>query len=50
MHEYASRELLAPGSDGWHINGKRIYARIFIKFVLRTMVARPAIEGIKDLS
>ena len=34
MHEYASRELLAPGSDGWHINGKRIYARIFIKFVL----------------
>ena len=34
MHEYASRELLAPRSDGWHINGKRIYARIFIKFVL----------------
>lgn len=34
MHEYASRDLLAPGSDGWHINGKRIYARIFIKFVL----------------
>lgn len=34
MREYASRELFAPGSDGWHINGKRIYARIFIKFVL----------------
>ena len=34
MRKYASRELLAPGSDGWHINGKRIYARIFIKFVL----------------
>jgi len=28
--ESASRELLAPGADGWHINGKRKYARIFV--------------------
>lgn len=35
MHAYASGELLAPGSDGWHINGKRTYARIFIRrFIL----------------
>ena len=27
----SSGELLAPGSDGWHINGKRKYARIFIR-------------------
>jgi len=27
-----SHELLAPGADGWHINGKRKFARIFIKF------------------
>lgn len=30
MLESASRELLAPGADGWHINGKRKYARIFV--------------------
>ena len=24
-------ELLSPGADGWHINGKRKYARVFIK-------------------
>lgn len=28
--ESASRELLAPGADGWHIGGKRKYARIFV--------------------
>lgn len=28
--ESASRELLAPGADGWHINGRRKYARIFV--------------------
>lgn len=28
--ESVSRELLAPGADGWHINGKRKYARIFV--------------------
>lgn len=26
--------LLAPGADGWHINGKRKYARIFIQKIL----------------
>ena len=34
MHASASgrnNELLAPGADGWHINGKRKYARIFIR-------------------
>ena len=32
MPEYVSEtELLAPGADGWHINGKRKYARIFIR-------------------
>lgn len=34
MQESASSELLAPGSDGWHINGKRKYARIFIRKLL----------------
>ena len=29
-----SSELLSPGSDGWHIAGKRKYARIFIRQVL----------------
>ncbi|MBP5633314.1 hypothetical protein J6X13_00035 [Candidatus Saccharibacteria bacterium] len=24
-------EQLAPGADGWHIDGKRKYARIFIR-------------------
>ena len=24
-------ELLSPGADGWHINGKKKYARIFIR-------------------
>ena len=33
MQEYVSRELLAPGNDGWHINGKRKYARVFIKLL-----------------
>ena len=36
-HESASErssELLSPGSDGWHIAGKRKYARIFIRQVL----------------
>ena len=36
-HESASgrnSELLSPGSDGWHIAGKRKYARIFIRQVL----------------
>ena len=27
----ARGELLAPGADGWNINGKRTYARIFIR-------------------
>ena len=32
MQEFVSDiELLAPGADGWHINGKRKYARIFIR-------------------
>lgn len=32
MRESAfERELLSPGADGWHIHGKRIYARIFIR-------------------
>ena len=34
MREYAyerSVELLSPGADGWHVNGKKKYARIFIK-------------------
>ena len=26
--------ILAPGADGWHINGKRKYARIFMRKVL----------------
>lgn len=33
--EYAygrNAELLSPGADGWHINGKKKYARVFIKF------------------
>ena len=37
MHESASgrnSELLSPGSDGWHIAGKRKYARIFVRQVL----------------
>lgn len=34
MQESASSELLAPRSDGWHINGKRKYARIFIRKLL----------------
>ena len=37
MHESVSgrsSELLSPGSDGWHIAGKRKYARIFIRQVL----------------
>lgn len=34
MDSFASSTLLAPGNDGWHINGKRIYARIFIRFIL----------------
>ena len=25
------KEIIAPGLDGWHIDGKRKYARIFIK-------------------
>lgn len=36
-HESASErssELLSPGSDGWHIAGKRKYARIFVRQVL----------------
>ena len=36
-HESASgrnSELLSPGSDGWHIAGKRKYARIFVRQVL----------------
>lgn len=33
-HGYASDELLAPGSDGWHVDGKRKYARIFIRKLL----------------
>ena len=36
-HESASgrnSELLSPGSDGWHISGKRKYARIFVRQVL----------------
>ena len=36
-HESASGrsyELLSPGSDGWHIAGKRKYARIFVRQVL----------------
>ena len=24
-------ETLAPGADGWHIGGKRKYARVFVK-------------------
>ena len=28
--ECSSNELLAPGADGWHVNGKRKYARVFI--------------------
>ena len=24
-------EIISPGGDGWHINGKKKYARIFIK-------------------
>ena len=31
----SSVELLSPGSDGWHINGKRKYARIFIRRIPR---------------
>ena len=34
MHESAygrDNNLLSPGADGWHINGKRKYARIFIR-------------------
>ena len=37
MHESVSgrnSELLSPGSDGWHIAGKRKYARIFVRQVL----------------
>ena len=36
-HESASgrnSELLAPGSDGWHITGKRKYARVFVRQIL----------------
>ena len=36
-HESASgrnSELLAPGSDGWHIDGKRKYARVFVRQIL----------------
>lgn len=29
--EFSSEDLLSPGADGWHINGKRLYARIFIR-------------------
>lgn len=25
--------IISPGSDGWHINGKRLYARIFIRSI-----------------
>lgn len=31
MHVSASDILLAPGADGWHVNGQRKYARIFIR-------------------
>ena len=24
-------EFLVPGADGWHVDGKRKYARIFIR-------------------
>ena len=37
MHKSVSgrnSELLSPGSDGWHIAGKRKYARIFVRQVL----------------
>ena len=37
MHESVSgrnSELLSPRSDGWHIAGKRKYARIFVRQVL----------------
>ncbi len=30
----ASDTLLSPGADGWHIHGKRTYARIFIRRLL----------------
>ena len=32
MHESVSSTLLAPGADGWHVNGQRKYARVFIRF------------------
>lgn len=32
---FVSDELLAPGSDGWHVAGKRKYARIFIRQLSR---------------
>ena len=35
MHESVSNILLAPGADGWHVNGQRKYARIFIRFISR---------------
>ena len=30
----ARMQILAPGADGWHVNGKRKYARIFVRKVL----------------
>lgn len=35
MHESVSSTLLAPGADGWHVNGQRKYARVFIRFIPR---------------
>lgn len=30
----AGMQILAPGADGWHVNGKRKYARIFVRKIL----------------
>ena len=30
----AGMQILAPGADGWHVKGKRKYARIFVRKVL----------------
>ena len=48
MRESAS-ELLAPGADGWHINGKRKYARIYVRKLgsYEDMVSRPIYSGTK---